>query len=128
MIPTLSATSAASTQREALEEHGCLVLTDAFSAESAAAIRAELAAPMAAARVVEEDDPEEFYPGQTRRVTGLLARSPTVSTELVAHPSSLKVCDDFLLPNGEFGYQLHVTAALEVGPGAREQVLQRREI
>ncbi|MDC1019401.1 phytanoyl-CoA dioxygenase family protein, partial [Pseudomonadales bacterium] len=35
--------------------------------------------------------------------------------------------DRFLLPNGEFGYQLHVTAALEVGPGAREQVLHREE-
>ncbi|MBT7334993.1 MAG: mitomycin antibiotic biosynthesis protein, partial [Gammaproteobacteria bacterium] len=28
---------------------------------------------------------------------------------------------------GEFGYQLHVSAALEVGPGARAQVLHRED-
>ena len=31
------------------------------------------------------------------------------------------------MPNSEFGYQLHVTAALEVGPGARRQELHREE-
>ena len=31
------------------------------------------------------------------------------------------------MPNSEFGYQLHVTVALEVGPGSREQVLHREE-
>ena len=37
------------------------------------------------------------------------------------------MCERFLIPNSEFGYQLHVTAALEVGPGAREQILHREE-
>lgn len=37
------------------------------------------------------------------------------------------MCNAHLLPNSEFGYQLHVSAALEVGPGAREQVLHREE-
>ena len=37
------------------------------------------------------------------------------------------MCDELLLPNGEHGYQLHVTAALEIGPGARTQVLHREE-
>lgn len=39
----------------------------------------------------------------------------------------MDLCDRFLSPNGEFGYQLHVSAALEVGPGAREQVLHRED-
>ena len=56
-----------------------------------------------------------------------MARSETVTDELVAHPVSTGMCDRFLLPNGEFGYQLHVTAALEVGPGARAQVLHRED-
>ena len=37
------------------------------------------------------------------------------------------MCDHFLLPNSEFGYQLHVSAALNIGPGARAQVLHREE-
>ena len=46
---------------------------------------------------------------------------------LVAHPLSRGVCDAHPLPSCEFGYQLHVSAALEIGPGAREQVLHREE-
>ncbi|MBT3734060.1 MAG: mitomycin antibiotic biosynthesis protein, partial [Gammaproteobacteria bacterium] len=67
------------------------------------------------------------YPARTRRTTALLTRSNTVAEQLVPHPISTGGCDRFLLPNGEVGYQLHVTAALEVGPGAREQVLHREE-
>ena len=37
------------------------------------------------------------------------------------------MCEHFLLPNSEFGYQLHVSAALNIGPGARAQVLHREE-
>ena len=75
-------------------------------------------------RVVEKDDPTQFYPGRTRRTSALVARSAAVR-ELVLDGSTLALCDRFLTPNGEFGYQLHVSAALEVGPGARRQVLHR---
>ena len=37
------------------------------------------------------------------------------------------MCNTQLLPNSEHGYQLRVSAALEAGPGAREQVLRREE-
>lgn len=45
------------------------------------------------------------------------------------HPLAKTVCDHFLRPNnGPDGrYQLHVTAAIEIGPGARAQVLHRDE-
>jgi ectoine hydroxylase-related dioxygenase (phytanoyl-CoA dioxygenase family) len=79
---------------------------------------------MEKAKVINEDDPEQFYPGRTRRTTALVARSATAG-ELVLDPCTLSLCDRFLSPNGEFGYQLHVTAALDVGPGARRQVLHR---
>ena len=42
------------------------------------------------------------------------------------HPISQVLCEHHLGPNCE-RYQLHVTGALEVGPGAREQVLHREE-
>jgi ectoine hydroxylase-related dioxygenase (phytanoyl-CoA dioxygenase family) len=112
---------------KALEEAGCLVLTNVLSLEKRDAIRDELAHHMASTPTVEVDVPTEFYPGRTRRIVALVARSPTVTDELIAHPSSRQLCDTFLLPNGEFGYQLHVSAALEVGPGARTQVLHREE-
>jgi ectoine hydroxylase-related dioxygenase (phytanoyl-CoA dioxygenase family) len=126
-IPHLSADTDFNLLAEALDEAGCAVVTDAFDAARREAIRAELAPHMERARVTEKDDPDEFYPGLTRRVTALLARSRTVTDQLILHPVTKEICDVFLLPNGEFGYQLHVTAALEVGPGARKQVLHREE-
>ncbi|MEM7286334.1 MAG: phytanoyl-CoA dioxygenase family protein [Actinomycetota bacterium] len=112
---------------DALAEAGCAVVTDAMSDAAREAIRAELAPAMGAAAVAQGDKPEDFYPGRTRRITALLARSATVTDELVAHPVSMQACDHFLQPNSDSGYQLHVTAALEVGPGARAQILHREE-
>jgi ectoine hydroxylase-related dioxygenase (phytanoyl-CoA dioxygenase family) len=126
-IPSFSATAPIGAITEALDEAGCVVVTDVAPGATCDAIRRELAPHMATARVIQDDDPTQFYPGRTRRVTALVARSETVTDELVAHPISTQVCDRFLLPNGEFGYQLHVTAALEVGPGARAQVLHRED-
>ena len=126
-IPQFSADSPASDITAALGEAGCVVVTGVMDAELRQSIRVELAPHMANARFVEKDDPTKFYPGHTRRVAALVARSPSVTDRLVAHPLSQQVCDTHLLPNCEYGYQLHVSAALEVGPGAREQVLHREE-
>ncbi|MEM7220331.1 MAG: phytanoyl-CoA dioxygenase family protein [Pseudomonadota bacterium] len=126
-IPCLSADAPAADKSAALRDAGALVVTNAFEAATASAIRAELAESMAATRVIEQDDPEQFYPGRTRRVSALIARSPTATERLVAHPVSTQLSEEFLLPNGEYGYQLHVSAALEVGPGARKQELHREE-
>ena len=111
----------------ALDEAGCVLVSGLIGSDKRSAIVSELAQHMEAARVIDDDDPNEFYPGRTRRVTALLARSESVTNELVAHQMTRDVCDRFLLPTGEFGYQLHVTAALEVGPGARKQILHREE-
>ena len=111
----------------ALDDAGCVVVSGLIGSDKRTAIVSELAQHMEAARVIDDDDPNEFYPGRTRRVTALLARSESVTNELVAHQMTRDVCDRFLLPRGEFGYQLHVTAALEVGPGARKQILHREE-
>ncbi len=126
-IPTFTPDTPSSVLAQALDEAGCLVVTDVLSAASRDAIRDELAPYMDALQHVDDDDPAEFYPGKTRRVTSLVARSKTVTEQLIAHPNSKQACDSFLLPNGEFGYQLHVSAALEIGPGARTQVLHREE-
>jgi len=112
---------------ELLEEAGCVVVTDVISSAQLKALRTEMAELMANAPVV-DDNPEDFYPGLTRRVTSLVAHSET-AREFVMHPMCKDICDHFLLPNCTPGgrYQLHVTAALEIGPGARKQILHREE-
>ena len=95
-----------------------------MTADARAAVRSELDPFLTQARVIVKDDPTQFYPGQTRRMTGLVAHSEAVG-KLVLDPCSAQLCQQVLTPNSEFGYQLHVTAALEVGPGARAQVLHR---
>ena len=126
-IPRFSALSPAGDIAEALGEAGCVVVTDVMSEASRGSIRDEMAPHLAKARVIEDDDPEEFYPGRTRRVAALVTRSETVTTQLMVHPITHRICETHLLPNSEFGYQLHVSAVLEVGPGARGQVLHREE-
>ena len=126
-IPRYSADTAASEITAALGEAGCVVVTGAMDAELRQSITGELAPHMANARLIEADDPAQFYPARTRRVSALVARSPSVTDRLAAHPLSQQVCEAHLLPNSEHGYQLHVSAALEIGPGAREQVLHREE-
>lgn len=125
-IPVWSAGDPGAELAEKLEHAGCLVVTGVADRSTREAVRAELAPYMEAAPVATDDDPVDFYPGNTRRVTALAARSKAVA-DMILHPTATALCDHFLLPNGEFGYQLHVTAALEVGPGARSQILHREE-
>jgi ectoine hydroxylase-related dioxygenase (phytanoyl-CoA dioxygenase family) len=123
-IPTMPAGTAPELVAQALDEAGCVVVTGLLDEPDRDCISAELAPYMARVRVVEKDDPTQFYPGRTRRTSALVARSETVG-KLVLDDCTLGLCDHFLTPNSEFGYQLHVSAALEVGPGARRQVLHR---
>jgi ectoine hydroxylase-related dioxygenase (phytanoyl-CoA dioxygenase family) len=122
-IPQFSHAERPSEIAHALDEAGCVVVTGLLNAADRAAVRDELAPYMTKVKVA-EDDPAAFYPGLTRRASALVARSETVG-RMVLHDHSIELCDHFLTPNSEFGYQLHVTAALEVGPGARAQMLHR---
>lgn len=125
-IPQFKSTDALSDITAALGQAGCAVVTDVFDAAHREQIKTELA-PFMSETPVDQDQPEEFYPGQTRRITALLARSPGVAEHLLLNPISTAACEAHVLPNSKHGYQLHVSAALEVGPGAREQVLHREE-
>ena len=124
VIPKLSADTSSDLVAEALDEAGCVVVTGLFNKADRQAVHTELAPYMAKAPVQKSDDPTQFYPGLTRRTSALVARSATAG-KLVVDPASLALCDHFLTPNSEYGYQLHVSAALEVGPGARRQILHR---
>lgn len=126
-IPSFPADAKLTDVAGALDEAGCAVVTGLLNAGQRQSVIDELAPFMEKTRVIDDDDPEEFYPGKTRRITALVERSPTVADQLLVHPVPKYMCDQLLLPNSEFGYQLHVSAALEVGPGAREQLLHREE-
>ena len=108
----------------ALDEAGCLVIHGMAQAETVATVRGELAEHVAAANAA-QDDPDDFYPGLTHRVVALMHRSP-MARELMMHPTIAALNDRHLLPNCS-KWQLNVTAALEVGPGARDQILHREE-
>lgn len=123
-IPRRSATDDPDDLARILDDAGCLVVTGLLDDSGRDRIRSELA-PHLAAAPVGTDKPEDFYPGRTRRVTALVARSSAVG-ELVVHATPTALADHHLLPNCE-RYQVHATAALEVGPGARSQILHREE-
>src|SRR5262249_36178330 len=125
-IPRHSGTDPLDDMVAALGHAGCLVVTDLFGQPARSKLVDELAPHLEAAPFQTDDDPAAFYPGLTQRVTALVARSGQVR-ELVLDSTVIAICDHFLRPNAPDGYQLHVTAALNVGPGARAQVLHREE-
>ena len=124
-IPELGSDESPDALYGALAEAGCLVVTDALPQAKCRRVERELASELAAARVVEEDDPTQFYPGRTRRVTGLVSRSETVR-EVILHDLSRELTERHLGGNCD-RIQLHVTAAVSIGPGARAQELHREE-
>ena len=107
-----------------LEEAGCLVVTGLATSAELDAVKSELD-PYLAAVEAEADDAEAFYPGHTRRVIALIHRSPTLCL-LMTHPTVEQLGDRHLLQNCK-KWQLNVSAAVQIGPGARDQILHREE-
>jgi ectoine hydroxylase-related dioxygenase (phytanoyl-CoA dioxygenase family) len=132
-IPVLSANDSKSSVVECLESDGAVVITGVIDRGVRDSIVRELAPhlevvdPDASINKIYEADggTSNFYPGKTKRVTALVARSETFRT-FVMHPLMLASCDAILKPNCTH-YQVHATAALKIGPGATEQVLHREE-
>jgi len=130
-IPTLKSGASAEDVIECLTRDGCVVIPDMLDAAAASAIRRELDPHLTekserrANQLFALQGTSDFLPGNTRRTTGLIAKSPTVRT-LATHPMMLKICDATLGPNCT-SYQMHATAALVVGPGATVQVLHRED-
>lgn len=123
-IPERSASDDPAEMYRALGEAGCLVVHGMCAADTIAAVRSDLEAHMAAAAAT-DDRPDDFYPGLTRRVVALMHRSPTMR-DLMMHPVVTELGDRHLRRNGD-KWQLNVSAALEVGPGARDQTLHRED-
>lgn len=123
-IPEFDAKDSISSIRDTLDKAGAVVIHGAATAQDMDNLRAELA-PYMDTTETEEDNPEDFYAGDTKRITALMIRSKTAQ-KLALNLTIKQLCDHHLLPNCE-AYRLHVTAGLEVAPGAREQILHREE-
>jgi len=124
-IPIFSSLDSRESVAAGLREAGCAVITDMTEPEKRQAITAELAEHVDAAELKTSDDSGDFYPGLTRRITALVARARSVD-DLILDPSVNAMCQDILHENC-LNHQLHVSAALVVGPGARAQELHREE-
>jgi ectoine hydroxylase-related dioxygenase (phytanoyl-CoA dioxygenase family) len=125
VIPKFDISDDASAICAVLDEAGCAVIENVLEPEQRTGIEADLEALLGAAYFTEKDDPEDFYPGKTKRLIGLMKKLPSVRP-LTVHPLTNALCDHHLGKNCEH-HQLHVGTALVVGPGAREQILHREE-
>jgi ectoine hydroxylase-related dioxygenase (phytanoyl-CoA dioxygenase family) len=103
----------------AVADHGAAIVDRLIDEETCDRLAAELEGPIAATPTGGDD-----FTGRTTRRTGaLLARAPT-SVDLIAHPLVLDVCERVLWPQ-KTTFQLHLTQAITIGPGAPAQQLHR---
>ncbi len=103
----------------AIRDHGVAVVERLAPPELCDLVDDELAPHIA-------DTPtgrDEFTGADTRRTGGLLGRS-RASAELIAHPLVLDVADAVLWDK-KTAFQLHLTQAISIGPGAEAQYLHR---
>jgi ectoine hydroxylase-related dioxygenase (phytanoyl-CoA dioxygenase family) len=132
-IPVLSANAPAKDVVACLEHVGCVVVREVTDVATREALQRELAPHMETSdagnrlnKVYEASGGNgSFYPGNTTRITALVAKSETFRS-FVMHPLMLSACDALLKPSCA-SYQVHATAGLVVGPGATVQVLHREE-
>src|SRR5262249_15373752 len=132
-IPVVSSKAPAADAIACLERAGCVVVRDLFDEDTRERLKRELAPYIDAADVgntlnekyAEDGLDGNFYPGNTKRITGLVVKSE-MFRGFLTNPLPLAVCDALLKPNCA-SYHVHATAALVIGPGARVQVLHREE-
>jgi ectoine hydroxylase-related dioxygenase (phytanoyl-CoA dioxygenase family) len=114
----------------ALQEEGGVIVDGFLEPRAVAAIRSEVAEPLAAADpAMKHLNPalQWFFGDRTRHVSGMAARSRTFATEVLVHPVYLGVCDRVLLPSCA-RYQLNIGHLISRGPGATAQLLHRDEL
>jgi ectoine hydroxylase-related dioxygenase (phytanoyl-CoA dioxygenase family) len=103
----------------ALHDHGVAIIERLADDELCDRVAAELA-PHIARTPTGADD---FTGASTRRTGALLARSRSAA-EMIAHPLVLDVAEHVLWPS-KTTFQLHLTQAISIGPGADAQYLHR---
>jgi ectoine hydroxylase-related dioxygenase (phytanoyl-CoA dioxygenase family) len=118
-IPRFDATATSDEVAVALREHGVAIIERLAPTELCDRVEAELAPHI-------DSTPtggDEFTGANTRRTGALLARSRS-SADMVAHPLVLDVADAVLWEK-KTTFQLHLTQAITITPGAEPQYLHR---
>jgi ectoine hydroxylase-related dioxygenase (phytanoyl-CoA dioxygenase family) len=116
----------------ALQSHGAVIVEDLLDHELLDRFNAELdpllekAAPDHGGAFLNPAI-EWFFGQRTRHVTGVSAKSPIFSAEILIHPLYLSVADAILGGNCA-RYQLNLAHVLDRGPGSERQYLHRDEI
>ena len=124
IIPSCGPSTSPDQMYTMLASEGCLVVRDLAESSMMEQVRGELSASFSHV-TVDKDDPEAFYPGNTRRMPALMHRSIT-ARQLMMDPVVEQLGDRHLSMNSK-NWQLNVSAALEIGPGSRDQILHREE-
>jgi ectoine hydroxylase-related dioxygenase (phytanoyl-CoA dioxygenase family) len=118
-IPRFEATATSDEVAVALRAQGVAIVERLASAELCDQVEAELEPHIAAT----PPGGDEFTGANTRRTGALLARSPS-SVAMIANPLVLEVADEVLWAK-KTTFQLHLTQAITIGPGADAQYLHR---
>ena len=113
-IPRFEATATSDEVAVALREQGVAIVERLASPELCDQVEAELEPHIAAT----PPGGDEFTGVHTRRTGALLARTPS-SVDMVAHPLVLDVADRVLWEK-KTTFQLHLTQAITIGPGAAQ--------
>lgn len=113
-----AATASADAVHAALVRDGACIVDDVLDAETLAALRDELAGPLASTA----PGPEEFTGLNTRRFGALIERAPT-TRRLVMDPLVLGVTR--ILLADATAVQLHLTQAICIGPDSPAQYIHR---
>jgi ectoine hydroxylase-related dioxygenase (phytanoyl-CoA dioxygenase family) len=121
-VVTVKASTGLPVINELLERDGCVVIEGVLDQSQVVAVAAELAPHFESAPNCAGD----FYGYVTKRLSGLIAKSPTCRS-MAIDPAVLGVMDHFLL-KGCRGYHLNLTQAIQIGPGEPAQVIHRDDL
>ncbi len=126
---TVPVGGASSDVSAALDRDGAVIVEDFLSTETVERLLTDLAEDLNATDPGSRSGStmwESFHGHNTKRFTGLAARSRTFVDEVLLHPTLLSAADHLLLPHAA-DYWLNTGQIMAIGPGEPAQVLHRDE-
>jgi ectoine hydroxylase-related dioxygenase (phytanoyl-CoA dioxygenase family) len=119
-LQSISADTSAASAMEILDRDGAVIYERVLDSAAMDRIQAELDPYLGRSYLGEG----EFWGYKTKRISSLIAKSRSFAETVAINPTVLAVMDKLLAPHCE-RYQLHVTQAVNIGPGESEQILHR---
>jgi hypothetical protein len=125
MLATHPASAPADQIFASLEQDGATIVTGLLAAPTVERLVADFTPHLDAVAWGYHDagDPDDFSGRQTKRLHGLLARSPALG-DVVGHPLLRAMCERFLRPHAR-DYRISTTELMVLGGGETNQMLHR---